>query len=126
MEGDVLRFERSAAAPRLGEIWIITCKDENLAHRIIFFADGYFLAKGDWNPRPDGCFSRSALFGPVSEIQHNGKWRPANRLRDRVLGLALSGMGTTYQASRLVARRLAITVLGEPRARALKTALFGR
>jgi hypothetical protein len=47
-------------------------------------------------------------------------------MRDRVLGLALSGVGTTYQASRLVARRAAITLLGESRARALKTALFGR
>ncbi len=123
---DSIRLRRSSAPPQLAQIWVVDRGDIHFVHRVLWVRDGRYLLKGDWNLRPDGWFPRSALFGPVLEIQHNGKWRPANRLRDRVLGLALSGVGTTYQASRLVARRLAITVLGEPRARRLKTALLGR
>ncbi|MGC4117643.1 MAG: S24/S26 family peptidase [Myxococcales bacterium] len=121
--GDEACFSRSAFAPQPGEIWVAWNGARHVIHRVLFVHRGRILLKGDWNLRPDGWFPRSALFGPVLEIQHDGHWRPANRLRDRALGLALSGVGTSYQASRLLARKLTVTVLGESRTRSLAATL---
>lgn len=124
--GDSIRFRRSQSAPGLGEVWVVEGPQQFFVHRILWERRNAYLLKGDFNLLPDGWFPRSALFGPISEIRHAGRWRPANGRRDRLAGLALSGLGTTWQASRLVARRLARAVLGEPRARALAATLFGR
>ncbi|MBI5543714.1 MAG: hypothetical protein HY901_07505 [Deltaproteobacteria bacterium] len=121
--GSAIKFLRSASLPHPGEIWVADRGDIHFVHRILWIRNGRYLLKGDFNLRPDGWFPRSALFGPVSEIQHHGRWRPTNRLRDRLLGYGLSAAGSGYQASRLVARRLAILALGETRARSLHALL---
>jgi hypothetical protein len=121
--GDTVRFAGSRDAPKFGEIWVAKPGNRQIVHRVLLVRRVSVLLKGDFNLRPDGWFPRSALFGPVYEIQHNGRWRPANRLRDRLLGLGLSAVGSSYQASRLVARRACVLVLGESRTKALAAAL---
>jgi len=121
--GDAVLFRLSTDAPRIGEVWVAQRGSIDIAHRVIMVRGGAILLKGDLNLRPDGWFPRSALFGPVSEIQHRGRWRPANRLRDRALGLALSAAGSGLQAWRMVARKFAGLALGESRASALAASL---
>lgn len=118
--GDSIRFLRALPPrPRLGEIWVARRGNIHLVHRVLLLRGDQVLLKGDWNLRPDPWLPRSALFGPVSDIQHAGRWRPTNRRRDRALGLALSATGSALQGSRFLARRLAGLLLGEPRASAL-------
>jgi len=118
--GDSIRFRRTSPPhPLLGEIWVARRGKIHIVHRVLWLQPDRVLLKGDWNLRPDPWLPRSALFGPVSEIQHAGRWRPTNRRRDRALGLVLSAAGSSIQGSRFLARRFAGLVLGESRASAL-------
>ena len=121
--GDSVRFARSSAAPRVGEIWVASRGELHLAHRVLWRRGGRYLLKGDWSLWSDGWLPRAAFFGPIGEIQRGGQWRATNRLRDRLAGLALSGAGSGWQALRSTARHLAGFALGEALASSLAAAV---
>jgi hypothetical protein len=113
--GDSVRFRRRRRRPRLGEIWVAEQSGRHIAHRVLWVKGSHFLLKGDWSPRTDGWLPRAVFFGPVDELCRDGAWRPTNQLRDRLLGLASSAIGTWVHAG----RRLASLMLGEERTAAL-------
>ncbi len=102
--GDTIRFRRNRRSPHPGEIWVFHRGPQHIVHRILWVRpDGSALFKGDACHRTDGFIPRRQLFGPVSEIRRGDRWRPANRRRDRLLGLTYS---LTRTAAYLAARRI--------------------
>ncbi|MGI5860973.1 MAG: S24/S26 family peptidase [Myxococcales bacterium] len=102
--GDTIRFRRDRRSPSPGEIWVFQRGSNYTVHRILWVRrDGSALFKGDACHRTDGFIPRQQLFGPVSAIRRGDRWFPANRRRDRLLGLTYS---LTRTAAFLAARRI--------------------
>jgi hypothetical protein len=107
-EGDRIRFQRTARAPRPGEIWVAELGAQHICHRVLWVRGGRALFKGDACLRPDGWIPLDAFFGPLSHIARDDEWRPTNRRRDRALGLALSLLGSLRAAAFGAGRRLGV------------------
>lgn len=111
--GDHVVVLFDALAPiKVGHIVVVDLGEvRGLAlHRVVAAFSGFYLLKGDFNFSLDGWFPRSAILGVVDEFEHGGQRHSATRLRDRMLGLALSGLGLSSQVSRRAIRRLVISV----------------
>jgi hypothetical protein len=105
--GDAIRFRRQSRAPRLGEIWVAERGSIHLVHRVLWVrGDGAALLKGDFLASTDGWIEPARLFGPVSAIGSDARWRPTNRRRDRLLGLGWSAAAATYLTTRRVLSHL--------------------
>jgi len=110
--GDAIRFRRTDRAPKLGEVWVFEQGEVHVCHRVLWIRPASLLFKGDWVPRADGFIPRARLFGPLIEVRRGARWRPANRRRDRALGLALSAVGTAWLTGRGVLSRAKRRALG--------------
>jgi hypothetical protein len=96
----------------VGEIWVAKLAPGLVCHRVwARRGDGAVLFWGDFVLWPDGWVAPEKLVGRVTQACHADRWRPENRRRDRVRGLAWGATASVYLGLRRLvgaARRAAV------------------